>query len=374
MFHSVKPQNNAPLFGEMSQIEFVIDVPVGRSIEGGTVCLQGDLRVNRTGQTRNGAGATLDIGFNHIAGGHGLIQSIQTNIDNGGMIESITNYGRHCKMISETSLSRSDLFRADKVCELVSPDYTATASCTLGKQVLNTGQTSLTRDVDFNIKPIFCLNRTKTNIPQSKTGRINVLVVLERDVGFLHGIDGDANMNFSISNVELQFKTVPSVKGELKLTNNKLVLSTVQSQKSTILSNRSNISCLVPNIVSSVYATFQIQNNEFTPTNDNLATNKLRNIESVSFLFNDSMSNNIVYKQESLDEIIGNYNDAIARYSNNSTNNIMLNNDDGFGVGMGLGGQISLLNNKLDIEINCPTVDNLNPYTAYIYFNGIVVM
>jgi len=373
MYHSVKPQNNAAAFGEMSQIEFVIDVPVGRSIQG-DVCLQGDLRVNRTGATRNGSGATLDIGFNHIAGGHGLIQSIQTNFDNGGMIESITNYGRHCKMITETSLSRSDLFRADKVAELCSPDYTATASVTLGKQVLNTGQTSLTRDIDFNVAPIFCLNRVKGTIPQSKTGKINILVVLERNIGFLHGIDGDANMNFSISNVELQYKSVPSMKGELSATKGNLIMATVQSQKSTILSNRSNISCLVPNVISSVYATFQIQNNEFTATNDNLQSNKLRNIRSVSFLFNDSMSNNIVYKQESLDEIIGNYNDAITKYSNNSANGIMLNNDDGFGVGMSMDGQISLLNNKLDIEIDCPTVDNLNPYTTYIYFNGLVVV
>lgn len=369
-YHEVLPQNLQSQYNPNSQVEFIIDCPVGRSIELGSICLQGDYHVNETGATR----ATGKVKFDGLTGAHGLFSSFTTTMDNGGVMETLTNYPRYVRQKTETQMTPNDMFSAGKVCELCCADDTISIAYNNGLLISNDGQTNLIDDVDFNVKPDICINKTLTNLPQSSTGRINLVAILERTTGFIFGKTVDNNYNHYVKDLRLQFRSVPSLKTDLQQTKGKLQMFTVQSQKATISSNRSNISVSAPDIVSSVFCSFIEQAREYTPTFNNVNTSLIRNMESVRFLMNDSQSNNIVYEQTSYDEILKNYARTMSDGKHNSINQNVISDGNGFGVGQSMSGAVSLLNNKLDIEINSSSVLPSNQYTVFIFMNSIAMV
>lgn len=371
MYHSALPQNNADSYVENSQIEFVIDIPQGRAMKEGTLNIQFDLRVNSTGNTRV-IGAD-EIGYDHLIGGHGVFQSFQSSA-NSGMIESLQNYPRSVKMYNETQMSRNAVFSGLNQCELVMPNFANTTSVCSGYSITNTGGTTRTRDFDCNLKPLIALNRTLTPISPMKTGRINLVAILERNNGFLHGNSMVNACNYSISNVELHYISVP----DKSKPSDKLTFFTTSSQKNTLQSGRSNITCVVPDMITSLYASFIEQADEFSNIPNNTKTSVIKSIDNIKILANDSQSNNIVYEQETYDEILKNYVETLQESKRNEVNNAILATNNGFGIGQNFSGLgMNLLNNKLDLEITTSGVNgisNTNPYTLFTYFNGILSM
>jgi len=368
MYHSVLPQNNADLYRANQQVEWVIDIPPGRAMKAGTLSIQYDLRVNSTGTTRN-TGTVL--GYDHLVGGHGVWQSWQSSASNG-MIESIQNYPRYVKMVNETTMGRKDVFSQMNQAELIMPNFAHTTSITAGMSIPNLNQTSLVRDYDCNIEPKICLNKTLTDVSPQKTGRINLVGILERDNGFLSGVGVLDACNYSISNVELHYVSVP----DKSKPSDKLTWFIVSSQKNTLQSQRSNITCVVPDVITSVFGSFIEQNDEFSNIPNNTKTSVLKSITSIKFLMNDSQSNNIVYEQETYDEIEKNYAQTMRNSISNEINNSILGVNNGFGVGQNFSGSgLNLLNNKLDVEIitsGALGISNTNAYTFFVYFNGLI--
>jgi hypothetical protein len=290
------------------------------------------------------------------------------------MIESIQNYPRYVKMINETTISRKDTFSQINQAELIMPSYSLSNSVTTGMNIVNRNGTSLIRDFDCNIAPKICLNKTLTDVSPQKTGRINLVGILERNNGFLSGPGMTATANYSISNVELHYVSGP----DTSKASDKLTWFIVSSQKNTLQSARSNITCVVPDVITSVFGSFIEQNDEFSDIPNNTKTSVLKSITSVKFLMNDSQSNNVVYEQETYDEILKNYVETIKNSTSNEINNSILSTNNGFGVGQNFSGAgLNLLNNKLDLEITTSGVNgisNTNPYTLFVYFNGILTM
>lgn len=368
MYHSVLPQNNADSYGPNQQVEWVIDIPPGRAMKSGTLSIQYDLRVNTTGTTRN---IVSNIGYDHLVGGHGVWQSWQSSASSG-MIESIQNYPRYVKMLNETTISRKDTFSQINQAELIVPSYSLSNSVTTGMHIVNRNGTTLKRDFDCNIAPKICLNKTLTDVSPQKTGRINLVGILERNNGFLSGPGMTATSNYSISNVELHYVSGP----DTSKPSDKLTWFIVSSQKNTLQSARSNITCVVPDVVTSVFGSFIEQNDEFSDIPNNTKTSVLKSITSIKFLMNDSQSNNIVYEQETYDEIEKNYAETIKNSTSNEINNSILSTNNGFGVGQNFSGSgLNLLNNKLDVEIitsGALGISNVNAYTLFVYFNGLI--
>ncbi len=371
MYHSSLPQNNADSYVENSQIEFVIDIPQGRAMKEGTLNIQFDLRVNSTGNTR--VVGTNEIGYDHLIGGHGIFQSFQSSA-NSGMIESLQNYPRSVKMFNETQMSRNSVFSGLNQCELVMPNFANTTSVCSGYSITNAGGTTRTRDFDCNVKPLIALNRTLSPISPMKTGRINLVAILERNNGFLHGNDVNNACNYSISNVELHYISVL----DTSKPKDKLVFFTTSSQKNTLQSARSNITCVVPDMITSLYASFIEQADEFSNIPNNTKTSVIKSIDNIKILANDSQSNNVVYEQDTYDEILKNYVETLQVSKRNEVNNAILATNNGFGIGQNFSGAgMNLLNNKLDLEIitsGSAGISNTNPYTLFTYFNGILSM
>jgi len=371
MYHSSLPQNNADSYVENSQIEFVIDIPQGRAMKEGTLNIQFDLRVNSTGNTR--VVGTDEIGYDHLIGGHGIFQSFQSSA-NSGMIESLQNYPRSVKMFNETQMSRNAVFSGLNQCELVMPNFANSTSVCSGYSITNAGGTTRTRDFDCNVKPLIALNRTLSPISPMKTGRINLVAILERNNGFLHGNDVNNACNYSISNVELHYISVL----DTSKPKDKLVFFTTSSQKNTLQSGRSNITCVVPDMITSLYASFIEQADEFSNIPNNTKTSVIKSIDNIKILANDSQSNNVVYEQDTYDEILKNYVETLQVSKRNEVNNAILATNNGFGIGQNFSGAgMNLLNNKLDLEIitsGSAGISNTNPYTLFTYFNGILSM
>ena len=378
MYHSTLPANNADSYVENSQIEFVIDIPQGRAMKEGTLNIQFDLRVNRTGAP--GANGTRvvganEIGYDHLVGGHGIFQSFQSSA-NSGMIESLQNYPRSVKMYNETQMSRNAVFSGLNQCELLMPNFANTNSICCGYTIANAGggANTRTRDFDCNVKPLIALNRTVTPISPMKTGRINLVAILERNNGFLHGNDVDNDVSYSISNVELQYISII----DTSKPSDKLTFFTTSSQKNTLQSARSNITCVVPDMITSVYASFIEQADEFSNIPNNTKTSVIKSIDNIKFLANDSQSQNIVYQQDTYDEILKNYVETLQESKRNEVNNAILATNNGFGIGQNFSGAgMNLLNNKLDLEITtigATGISNANPYTLFTYFNGVLTM
>lgn len=371
MYHSSLPTNNADSYGQNSQIEFVIDIPQGRAMKEGTLNIQFDLLVESTDGTR--VIGTDEIGYDHLIGGHGIFQSFQSSA-NSGMIESLQNYPRSVKMFNETQMSRNAVFSGLNQCELVMPNFANTTSVCSGYTITNTGGTSRTRDFDCNIKPLIALNKTLVPISPMKTGRINLVAILERNNGFLHGNSMVDACKYSISNVELQYISVI----DTSKPKDKLVFFTTSSQKNTLQSARSNITCVVPDMITSVYASFIEQGDEFSNIPNNTKTSVLKSIDNIKILANDSQSENVVYEQNTYDEILKNYVETLQGSKRNEVNNAILATNNGFGIGQNFSGAgLNLLNNKLDLEITTSGIagiSNVNPYTLFVYFNGILSM
>jgi hypothetical protein len=371
MYHSTLPANNADSYGQNAQIEFVIDIPQGRAMKEGTLNIQFDLLVESSDGVR--VVGTDEIGYDHLIGGHGIFQSFQSSA-NSGMIESLQNYPRSVKMYNETQMSRNSVFSGLNQCELLMPNFANTTSVCTGYTIVNTGGTSRTRDFDCNIKPLIALNKTLTPISPMKTGRISLIAILERNNGFLHGNSVVDACKYSISNVELQYISVI----DKSKPSDKLTFFTTSSQKNTLQSGRSNITCVVPDMITSLYASFIEQADEFSNIPNNTKTSVIKSIDNIKILANDSQSENVVYEQDTYDEILKNYVETLQESKRNEVNNAILATNNGFGIGQNFSGAgLNLLNNKLDLEITTSGVNgisNTNPYTLFVYFNGILTM
>jgi hypothetical protein len=290
------------------------------------------------------------------------------------MIESLQNYPRSVKMFNETQMSRNAVFSGLNQCELVMPNFANSTSVCSGYSITNAGGTTRTRDFDCNVKPLIALNRTLSPISPMKTGRINLVAILERNNGFLHGNDVNNACNYSISNVELHYISVL----DTSKPKDKLVFFTTSSQKNTLQSGRSNITCVVPDMITSLYASFIEQADEFSNIPNNTKTSVIKSIDNIKILANDSQSNNVVYEQDTYDEILKNYVETLQVSKRNEVNNAILATNNGFGIGQNFSGAgMNLLNNKLDLEIitsGSAGISNTNPYTLFTYFNGILSM
>ena len=186
LYHQVEPQAKQTVYKSFDNVDFVINVGEGRALLKNSVRILGDLKVNSTGATRSTGG----IGWDINAGAQCFIDSVQSSMDNAGLVENIQHYPRYVSMVGHATDDRLDNLNSDRQCELKAHIQVANEILGqgIGTYVEGTGVATLPEDVDFSLKPVCGLNRmTGGDLAESVSGSVTLTCNLARDVVALYG-------------------------------------------------------------------------------------------------------------------------------------------------------------------------------------------
>ena len=363
-YSSAIPENLRDSYSEFDTVDFVLTFD-NSALQLGSIRLEGDLEV-----TKNGARitATNDLKYDRTVGAHSFIESIQTEML-GQVFENLVEYPRLQKMYASGKNQQGDMMNTNNVCELKTPYDYFTTLLLGGNQPENQLTTPIYEDVDFSIKLDCLLNSASSWIPYSKTGPIRISLNLARAVSALYGRDMANDVTYSLKNLKLSYRTTM----DMSVVPDKVTLRKRMSIKSSIQSSLANVQAKVPsNSVEAMFASFQEQSHENTDFWNNLALDKIPNLDEIQFLFNDTTNQFISFVIRSNPEVLLNYVKALGETGRNAVTLKEMNNNDGYGVGVSMGDElIDLTQQKFGIQINS-AISSSKPMIMYLYFQSVI--
>jgi hypothetical protein len=117
---------------------------------------------------------------------------------------------------------------------------------------------------------------------------------------------------------------------------------------------------------------FVKQSDDNNPLANGLAIIRPPAVERVEYLYNDSFNSEFKYPLLNEEEILTNFVRAVNNVVvDNQCNLNKLASNDGYGLGLLLGGYMDFRSNKLSINIQSGISSN-EPITAYLFFSGVV--
>jgi hypothetical protein len=367
-YHSTEASNQQDSYGEFQTVDFKMSF-LNRKLTGGSIYLLGDsIATNNTTVATN-------VAYDGFVGSHNLIESITTTSALLGQLENIDNYGRFVSSKAKASLSKSDLFNSIYVCENRVPDDVLASKllkgvCDKSKQGEATVSAALTKPLDFALKLDFCLNNTIGDnlIPYEVLGDTTISILTSRIIKALYGdaaIGG--NITYSLSNLRLFYTTVMD-DGK----RSKYAMRVKYSLKQAILSSYSSISTKVPLVCNSFWITFMRKAQEDSALYNSMLNQRLPNVSKVEVLWNDSFSQQFTYDINNEEEILTNFIKAITTVvgDNNASLQTLAANDS-YGIGINFGQMVDLSKTKLAVNISS-AVQSTDPYSAYMFFSGLV--
>ena len=281
---------------------------------------------------------------------------------------------------ARAQLAREDTFSSQYVCENRCPDGRV-ASALLKGTTFGAGTTysaSLTRPMNFAVKPDFCLNNfvagTDSSLPFAKTGDITVSLIVAQSISVLFGTAKTGSgaigidRNITISNLRLIFTTVPDDGKYAPSYQMRIGSSLKQSLQSTY----ANISTLAPLISDRFWMVFTPQSWDNSAEYNGLACYRPPNVSRVEYLWSDSFSAEYTYaivnEEEMLTMGVKAVNGVVG--DNQCGLNILASND-GFILGMPFGSFVDLRKNKISVNIQSG-ISSTAPVTCYMFFSGVV--
>jgi len=363
-YSSAIPENLRDSYSEFDTVDFVLTFD-NAALELGSLRLEGDLDVRKGGARVTKA---LDLKYDRTVGAHSFIESIQTEML-GQVFENLVEYPRLQKMYASGQNNQGDMCNSNNVCELKTPyDYMTT--CLMGGNQPPTNLTpAIFEDIDFSIKLDCLLNSTSSFIPYTKTGAIRVSLNLARAVSALYGRDMGNDVTYSLKNLRLSYRTTM----DMSRVPDKVTLRKRMSIKSSIQTSLANIQAKVPsNSVEAMFASFQEQSHENTDFWNNVALDKIPNLDEIQFLFNDSTNQFISFVIRSNPEVLMNYVKSLGSTGRNNVTIKEMVNNDGYGVGISMGDElIDLTSQKFGIQINS-AISTAKPMIMYLYFQSVI--
>ena len=379
-YSRIQPMNTKSSYEEFDVVDFTISIPEGRSLLLGSVRLEGEVDVtsgnhllDSTEDVGGIAANALDIKIDSDAGAHGFIEVCSTSM-NGGIVESLGDYGRYVKM-SSVAMTRSngDNNNSSNVCELKAVNDEATNNLLKGELVATDPALSTTptggkfrSSPDFSIKLRNCLNGGRGELPARKSGEIQVSLSLARNFAALYGLNNGSSTKYKLKDLRLTFHHVPD-----SGSNEPVVMRRKLNVKQSLTSANSSINVNVPAVCDSFSASFQVQSQENTPKNNNYTLHTPPNLTQVQILMNNSNQNLISYVIRSIPELIDNAIDSFVDADKNSLSTARLANLNGFMLGQNFDDEINLSSNKITIEIDS-AISNLVPLVMYMYFHSTI--
>lgn len=367
-YHSTPPENVKDSYGESETIDFRMSY-LGRNLNCGSVYLLGNSTCSGNLNVAN------KIAYDGHVGSHVYIDAVSTTSTLLGQLEDFSNYGRFISSKAKAYLSKEDLFNSMYVCENRVPDESM-ASLLL-KGVADVNQVAIspivpakTRPLDFALKLDFILNNPVGNValPYEITGDNTVSIKTSRVINALYG---DAQLGvtktYNLSNLQLFYTTVAD-DGK----RSKYAFRAKYGIKQSIQSSYSSVSTKIPLVCDSFWMTFIQQSQENSALYNSMQNQKPPNVDRIEILYNDSFSQQFTYDIDNIEEMLTNYIKAVAQVvGDNSVSLTKIASNDCYGLGVNFGTMLDLSKTKLSVNINSG-VQSTNPYSAYMFFSGLV--
>lgn len=363
-YHSVIPTNLKTAYTEYDNIDFDLAFE-GRSLNCGSVCIEGELSVLEGAATIGSRQIFLD----HLVGAHSFFENVSVAIRSGSqLVENINEYPRYVKMVNAATLDQGDLCNSDHVCELKAPFDAMTTNIMRG-EVPATQSTiannELKCDPDFSCRPLMSLNSTDAQLSYRASGDIRVSVNLARNAAVFFGYDADSSTNYSLKNLRCTFTSSPDDGSPLVPVGMKVK----QYVKQSIQSNFANIQARVGAVCTGMTASFQVQADETTVNVNNLNLNKIPNLTQTQYMFNDSTNTLVSYIIKDNVEVIERALSSMKLTGKNSLNPSSLANNNGFLMGLDFDDAIDLSSQTFSLQINSDISSGI-PMIAHMYFHS----
>jgi hypothetical protein len=354
------PENNKSAYTSYDTVDFVL---TGEgALMANSVRLEGSLKVLFAGTQSTNADATT---FNPRTGAHSFIDSITTSTSLG-QIETHDNYARLVAMEEAATKDRNDTLDAESVCELKSPSVQYSKDY-CNAMTTNNGGTSEIDLYDFSIKPQICLNKmVGGNLDFDKVKYIKVSISLARAAECLYGIS-TSNATYELSDLKLVYNEVDASGDDVSM-------RTIIGLKQSLNSAFSNISTKVPAVCDAVSCSVIKQVHEANQIYDNQRLENIDDLESVSFLFNNSSNQYVTYSIRDKGELIGRFINSLGDTGRNDVSAERFKSNDSFGLGISFGEFVDLTNQKFNIQIKTGSngINNANQFSIFMYFHSVI--
>lgn len=374
-YNQVLPVNNKDTYQEQDSIDFQLDFP-NEALVLNTLKLTATLQVRQAGlPLANGQ----DVCIDGMVGAHAVVDAITTDFRNSGQVENISDaYPRYVRMMRDATMDKEDLLNSNYVAELCAPsDAELTPVLLQGINALNVADSGFllaeNLDPDFSILPMFCMNRASAPtapgsmpaLDYEKSGTIRINVKLSRALDVFYGEDVDTSTSYILTNLRLQYETVPKMVASPNLNMEALI-----NIKSTVESQFTNLSSRVPGVCRSVAISFIEQTHETNSAYNNFETEVVPAITEVKFISNGAQDY-ITYNVENTSEILSRYVEAFVDTGKNNMTLEMLKANRSFGVGLNFGKFYDLTQQQFNVQISS-SVSSSSPMTAYLFFHSLI--
>ena len=372
-YHEVQPSNSKTTFQADDLVDFELE-SLGRNLVQNSIEISGTIQSYKVvgGTTSRIVGGDAGLVFmDKNAGVHSIIENVSCSTLNQGSVESIGfSYPRFAGLLNVLQKRNQDKNNVSDVLEWVTPDYDLTDN-KIRQQLITDGSAGgvFNYDPTFNFKPKIVFNRTDSDIPFSKTGKMRISMNLSSNekciVNQLSGVD---SISYTITDLKLRFRSVPD-DGSVK----QIIAQKFVPLKTTINSSFASMSLNVPSqSATGCSISFQNTSNEGDAQINNNQLEKI-NITGLQFFFN-SANTYLNYQLRNRSEILLrglkslSPNNDEATYQCNTKN---FANNENYVVGSDLDGIVDLSQNSFEVQIESDISANTN---VYLMFHSIISM
>ncbi len=374
LYHIVEPQNLKSSYSE-ELVSFEFNVDASRAIVANRIRMEASFRVKQ-----NSANLTRDanVKMDSVIGAHNFIESITTESDNAGLLESLNDYARYVRMKHDASQKESDAFNSENQCELKVNDDPLLRDMLRGvpNKKADGANDTTSADNDFSIKPHFFFNNVLAEgqglrlIQMSKTGTIRVSVQLARANNVFFG-DDSKSLSYELTDLKFCFMSVPS--STPSPTAN--VVQSYISLKNQITTSFVNVSTRVPATCLGVSCSFQTASRENAQKFNNVECEQLPNLKETTFLFQDALNAFVTYNIKDRQDLYSKYLESWTSNGGNGVDHNItyseLKGNDNSNIGLRFSAPLDLTSNKFNIQLTSDVVSN-NPYIIYLFFHTLI--
>lgn len=258
IFQAVLPSSQKASYNPGDLLSFRLQTPalVGYGIVPGSLRLSGTLTVGVAGTPLTRLANTDRVYWDAVCGMHGVINQLSVSGDRVGTIESISDYARCVATLRNAEMgtvqSTLDSMRA---LELAMPDNYATQPVAFGQAA---GQFA----TPTAIRPLCCLNNASDVIPFDKTGNLEINIITNQALTFLHGTDV-AGKSYSLADIQVSYFIAPVKAGKVQLSKLECLYRTMPSSSASFQTRSSMV-------VSRLLMSFIPTTNLTNPVNNSL--------------------------------------------------------------------------------------------------------
>jgi hypothetical protein len=364
LYASVIPENNRASYGEFDVVDFRCQFP-GRAMNLNSVRISGTFQVkNELGVQVTDEHCQLDS----LVGSHSFWDRIQV-FSGGQSIDNIMEYPRMVKMLTSATQNPADMFNSSNLCELKAPNDLISEEMLRQETVPVQLTTPVKRDLDFSCKPMMALNQVysaRRRLNYSQSGDVRVVFTLARNNAVLFGVECKQGYSYSLSDLRLEFTSVPDDGDNTE----PIMFKRRQGLKQSFASSSAQLNFNYPMMASRVYGSFLAQGDENQPQDNNLALQKPPSVSNLTFFFNNTTNEYVSYEMRSQSEIVERAIDAIGETGRNSASLMNLANNNGYLIGMNLNEMVDLMNTKFSVVVESG-LQSGTPMLLFLYAEGI---